>query len=205
MAIISHVPVTYPYHASGRVRSQPMAQWILLKEKGEFIETWHQSYWTVTRFVNFDFALVQVLLQQLRAGVQRVVISYDIACKYSIHFMKRIIHSSWPLVTPDEWRRLQRMEIVWLVPKFHLAAHIEGCTDRFSFNWTKDVGRTCGESVESNWASLNGLATSSREMGLVTAETRWRMLGVIGIGVRQLTKVSVFILLGLYRSEFIWT
>jgi len=39
MAIISHVPVTYPYHASGRVRSQPMAQWILLKEKGEFIET----------------------------------------------------------------------------------------------------------------------------------------------------------------------
>ncbi|KIJ24895.1 hypothetical protein M422DRAFT_194169, partial [Sphaerobolus stellatus SS14] len=51
------------------------------------------------------------------------------------------------------------------VPKFHLAAHIEGCADKYSFNWTKDVGRTCGENVESNWSSLNGLATSVREMG----------------------------------------
>ncbi|KIJ30400.1 hypothetical protein M422DRAFT_128077, partial [Sphaerobolus stellatus SS14] len=34
-----------------------------------------------------------------------------------------------------------------------------------SFNWTKDVGRTCGELVESNWASLNLLATSVWEMG----------------------------------------
>ncbi|KIJ31226.1 hypothetical protein M422DRAFT_186291 [Sphaerobolus stellatus SS14] len=47
------------------------------------------------------------------------------------------------------------MEIVWLVPKFHLASHIDGCADKFSFNWTANVGRTCGEIVESNWASLN--------------------------------------------------
>ncbi|KIJ43297.1 hypothetical protein M422DRAFT_170042, partial [Sphaerobolus stellatus SS14] len=43
------------------------------------------------------------------------------------------------------------------VPKFHLAAHIEGCADNHSFNWTKNVGRTCSKNVESNWASLNGL------------------------------------------------
>ena len=94
-----------------------------------------------------------------------MVVSYDIACKYHIHFMKRIVDPSWPLVTQDEWEALQKIELILLVPKFHLAAHIEGCADRFSFNWTKDVGRTCGESVESNWASLNGLATSTREMG----------------------------------------
>jgi len=93
------------------------------------------------------------------------VVSYDIACKYNIHFMERIAHPTWPLMTKADFQALQQMEIVWLVPKFHLAAHIEGCADRFSFNWTKDVGRTCGESVESNWAALNGLATSSREMG----------------------------------------
>ncbi|KIJ28705.1 hypothetical protein M422DRAFT_93636, partial [Sphaerobolus stellatus SS14] len=51
------------------------------------------------------------------------------------------------------------------VPKFHLAAHIDGCADKFSFNWTNNVGRTCGELVESNWATMNGLATSTREMG----------------------------------------
>ena len=120
---------------------------------------------TKDRFVNFDFALVNVLIGLINAGVRRVVISYDIACKYNIHFMERIIHPAFPLVTPQQLKALQNMEIVWLVPKFHLAAHIEGCADRFSFNWTKDVERTCGESVESNWASLNGLATSSREMG----------------------------------------
>ncbi|KAF8493322.1 hypothetical protein BU17DRAFT_59591, partial [Hysterangium stoloniferum] len=52
-----------------------------------------------------------------------------------------------------------------LVPKFHLAAHIEGCADKFSFNWTKNVGRTCGELVESNWAALGMMATSICEMG----------------------------------------
>ncbi|KIJ35185.1 hypothetical protein M422DRAFT_133371, partial [Sphaerobolus stellatus SS14] len=51
------------------------------------------------------------------------------------------------------------------VPKFHLAAHIEECADKFSFNWTKNVGRTSGESVETIWASLNGRATATREMG----------------------------------------
>jgi len=79
--------------------------------------------------------------------------------------MKRISDPAWHLVTKSEWEALQKIELVWLVPKFHLAAHIEGCADQFSFNWMKDVGRTCGESVESNWANLNGLATSTCEMG----------------------------------------
>ncbi|KAF8581767.1 hypothetical protein K439DRAFT_1353103 [Ramaria rubella] len=60
---------------------------------------------------------------------------------------------------------LASLTLVWLVPKFHLAAHIEGCVDKFSFNWTKNVGRTCGKLVESNWASLGLLANSTREMG----------------------------------------
>ncbi|KIJ47669.1 hypothetical protein M422DRAFT_163608, partial [Sphaerobolus stellatus SS14] len=117
------------------------------------------------RFVNFDFALCQVLKQILTSGLKRIVISYDIACKFHIYFEKRITHRGWPLLSTDELERLKQIEIVWLVPKFHLAIHIEGCADRFSFNWTKDVGRTCGESVQSNWARLNGLATSTREMG----------------------------------------
>ena len=97
--------------------------------------------------------------------VKRIVISYDIACKYNIHFQTRIEHPDWLRLTGDELTKLARTTIVWLVPKFHLAAHIEECADQYSFNWTKNVGRTCGESVESNWASLNGLATSTREMG----------------------------------------
>ncbi|KIJ26616.1 hypothetical protein M422DRAFT_117298, partial [Sphaerobolus stellatus SS14] len=44
--------------------------------------------------------------------------------------------------------------------------HIEGCADKFSFNWTPNIGCTCGEIVKTNWASLNLLATSTREMGM---------------------------------------
>ncbi|KAF8508438.1 hypothetical protein BU17DRAFT_56752, partial [Hysterangium stoloniferum] len=51
------------------------------------------------------------------------------------------------------------------VPKFHLAAHIQGCVEKSSFNWTKNVGCTCGELVESNWAGLGVMATSIHEMG----------------------------------------
>ncbi|KAF8507412.1 hypothetical protein BU17DRAFT_57448, partial [Hysterangium stoloniferum] len=106
------------------------------------------------RFVNFDFALVQVLLWIMQMGLHRIIISYDIACKYHINFMERIAERSWPLMTPTEQSLFSALIVVWLVPKFHLAAHIEGCVDKFSFNWTKNVGRTCGELVESNWAAL---------------------------------------------------
>ncbi|KIJ30787.1 hypothetical protein M422DRAFT_186679 [Sphaerobolus stellatus SS14] len=94
-----------------------------------------------------------------------VVVSYDVACKYNINFMHHITHLDWPLVTARELCQIKNMRVDWLVPKFHLAAHIDSFADRYLLNWTKNVGRTCGENVESNWSSLNGLATSVHEMG----------------------------------------
>jgi len=101
----------------------------------------------------------------LDSGLKRVVISYDIASKYHIHFLEHVAHPLYPLFTSEELIQLESTNLVWLVPKFHLASHIEGCADHFSFNWTKDVGQTSGESVETIWASFNHLATSTREMG----------------------------------------
>ncbi|KAJ6619067.1 hypothetical protein B0H10DRAFT_1947080 [Mycena sp. CBHHK59/15] len=54
---------------------------------------------------------------------------------------------------------------VFLVPKFHLPAHIEACNLRFSFNLTRDVGQTDGEAPERGWANANPLANSTAEMG----------------------------------------
>ncbi|KIJ27639.1 hypothetical protein M422DRAFT_271180 [Sphaerobolus stellatus SS14] len=71
----------------------------------------------------------------------------------------------WPLMTEGQRKKLSRTVLVWLVPKFHLASHIENCADKFSFNWTTNVGRTSGESVETIWVDLNQLATATREMG----------------------------------------
>lgn len=55
--------------------------------------------------------------------------------------------------------------MVFLVPKFHLPAHIEACNLRFSFNLTRDVGQTDGEAPERGWANANPLAGSTKEMG----------------------------------------
>jgi hypothetical protein len=53
----------------------------------------------------------------------------------------------------------------FLVPKFHLAAHILKCQMAFSFNFTKGVGRTEGEAPKQGWAGLSCAAASTMEMG----------------------------------------
>lgn len=161
------------------------------KESGEkYLESFERFLTIRYSFVNFDFALVQVLLAFLSLGLARFVISYDIACKYHIHFLSRIADAAWPLMTAEQQATWLSAVAVWLVPKFHLAAHIEGCADKFSFNWTKNVGRTCGELVESNWASLGLLAYSTREMGfghrrdtINDAMSDWNWRKAIGEGI----------------------
>lgn len=67
---------------------------------------------------------------------------------------------------PNEWFvNKGNVDINFLVPKFHLPAHVEKCHRDYSFNFTKGVGRTDGEGVERGWSRINDLATSTREMG----------------------------------------
>ncbi len=89
-----------------------------------------------------------------------IVISYDIACQWGVNFWERVgIYSGdlVPVQTPDN--------ITFLVPKFHLAAHIEKCQRTHSFNKTPGVGRTDGEAPERTWASSNLVASITKEMG----------------------------------------
>lgn len=86
-------------------------------------------------------------------------ISYDIACSYSVNFFRRLQHF------PDHLQfDFGETDIRWAVPKFHLLAHGKKCQGRYSLNYQRGVGRTHGEGVESNWALLNLLALSTREM-----------------------------------------
>ncbi|KAJ7169278.1 hypothetical protein C8R43DRAFT_1085538 [Mycena crocata] len=67
--------------------------------------------------------------------------------------------------SPSLWFEGDRKYMTFLVPKFHLPAHIEECNLRFSFNLTRDVGRTDGEAPERGWATVNPLASSTKEKG----------------------------------------
>ncbi|RXW17178.1 hypothetical protein EST38_g8677 [Candolleomyces aberdarensis] len=87
-------------------------------------------------------------------------ISYDIACQWFVHLLLRLsqIDPSSPLLQPD-------VEIRFLVPKFHLPAHIPACRNQFAFMLTPGAALGDGEAPERGWGELNPLATSTREMG----------------------------------------
>lgn len=86
--------------------------------------------------------------------------SYDIVCKWSVHIWDCMATYSCHL-------HFDRTgcKIIFLVPKFHLPAHIKKCQTVFSFNLTSWVGRTDEEAPEDGWVDINCVATSKCEMG----------------------------------------
>lgn len=92
--------------------------------------------------------------------VSRIVVSYDIACQWSKNILERCrLYPSNPISTSQD------LDMVYLVPKFHLNAHIQKCREAYSFNFEPKVGRTDGESPERGWAATNAVANSTKEMG----------------------------------------
>lgn len=89
----------------------------------------------------------------------RYVISYDIACQFSIHFAERM--QDFPI---DFQIRVTDCEIIFLIPKFHLPAHGSKCHIRYAFNFKTGVGRTYGEGIEGNWSEMNFASLMTREM-----------------------------------------
>lgn len=106
-----------------------------------------------------DYIILSVLQS---TQVRDIVISYDIACQWSKNFASRI-----PRYPPCLQFDLKDVNLRVVVPKFHLPAHGPQCQTRFSLNFLPKVGRTYGEGVESEWAHINGMATSTHEMGPV--------------------------------------
>ncbi|KAG1847185.1 hypothetical protein DFJ58DRAFT_717237 [Suillus subalutaceus] len=110
------------------------------------------------RYINMDYLFFSSMRSS--QGVHVLNISYDIACQWNKNLWSHM--SAFPHkfhLNHDE------KVITFLVPKFHLPAHIARCQTRFSFNFIKGVGWTDGEAPERGWADINPLATSTREMG----------------------------------------
>ncbi|KAJ7247447.1 hypothetical protein B0H12DRAFT_1203221 [Mycena haematopus] len=109
------------------------------------------------RYINMDYIFFHSI-----AGRQllRLFASYDIACQWLLNIWIRMEKYKDPTLT------LTGIQFVnFLVPKFHLPAHIEACNLKFSFNLTRYVGQTDGEAPERGWADANPLARSTKEMG----------------------------------------
>jgi hypothetical protein len=113
---------------------------------------------THIRYANMDY----IFFSCLRGNkVISLVLSYDVVCQWFKHIWKRMkqFPRSWH-VDPNG-----KIFVTFLIPKFHLPAHIPYCHNTFSYNLTKNVGRTDGEAPERGWGDVDPLAPSTREMG----------------------------------------
>ncbi|KAJ7800682.1 hypothetical protein B0H14DRAFT_3490386 [Mycena olivaceomarginata] len=106
---------------------------------------------------NMDFLLLSVLMT---FQLLWLVVSYDVACQYMIHFWERMAefpeHMQLKLAPSNVW---------WKVPNFHLPDHKKKCHSAFSFHWMRGAGKTHAETIEQNWSFSNGAARSTRLMG----------------------------------------
>ncbi|KAJ3550384.1 hypothetical protein NMY22_g526 [Coprinellus aureogranulatus] len=112
------------------------------------------------RYFNMDYIFISSLVLFGLTLLKSFIISYDIACQWSILLFSRLtkINPEAPVLKPDSETR-------FVVPKFHLPAHIPACQTRFAFMFTRGAGLGDGEAPERGWADSNPLGPSTREMG----------------------------------------
>ncbi|KAJ7233875.1 hypothetical protein B0H12DRAFT_1028257, partial [Mycena haematopus] len=109
------------------------------------------------RYINMDYIF---FIGLAGSAIIQLFISYDIVCQWFKNIWERM------KTFPSEIREhMGKKYYVFLIPKFHLPAHIEACNVLFSFNLTPCVGMTDGEAPERGWSALNPLATATAEMG----------------------------------------
>ncbi|KAF8834862.1 hypothetical protein BDN67DRAFT_992573 [Paxillus ammoniavirescens] len=134
------------------------------------------------KYINMDY----VFLSTVRStGLKTLKVSYDIACQWHKNLQARMA-----TLPEDFWVNFEEMDITFLVPKFHLPAHIAACQPLFSFNWIPGV-------PERGWANINPVASSTKEMEpghhrdtLNDHFGDWNWKKVTGLGVWVLRKIQ---------------
>lgn len=110
------------------------------------------------RYVNMDYILASTLVG---ATLCHLLIVYDIACQWSKHLRARFLDLRTDLDVD-----LDNVKVTVAIPKGHIKAHGKTCQSPFSLNYLPGSAQTDGEGVERDWAHMNALTSSTREMGL---------------------------------------
>ncbi|KAG1898330.1 uncharacterized protein F5891DRAFT_902314, partial [Suillus fuscotomentosus] len=111
------------------------------------------------RFCNMDFIFFSTIIPLL---LLNVVISYNIACQWKINLLDRMNKLPENMCIPVA---VAMSVFMFGIPKFHASAHDDGCSIPHSLNLMPGVGQTDGEGIERNWAEVNQVANSTKEMG----------------------------------------
>lgn len=112
---------------------------------------------SVRSYINVDYIFLCTIDGVITL---HIVSSYDIACQWCINFRKRVKNMPARLQPPES----VTSKITFVVPAFHLEAHIDKCKTAFSPRLTKNIARTDFECIERGWSFLNGAASAMKEM-----------------------------------------
>jgi hypothetical protein len=133
------------------------------------------------RQMNMDYSFCQAVAHTA-AGIQRVLLMYDIACQYCINLVERVKRS--PYLSLPEGLEIMKGIGVW-----HVHGHVSKCFPRYYPAFMSGTGHVDGEVLETLWAHLNlisgstrGMATSHRQEVLDDHmnDSNWKKL--VGMG-----------------------
>ena len=154
-------------------------------QKGEKYVRDHYSIAFVdvfARYINMDYLFFSSMSH---TKFVCLTMSYDIVCQWYLHLWERMLGFPQHLHID-----LEGKTVTFLVPKFHLPAHVEKCQTAFSFNLTQGVGRTDGEAPERGWSDINPLSSQTKQMGPASRRETiddhfgdWNHKKVIGLGL----------------------
>ncbi|KAG2090914.1 uncharacterized protein F5147DRAFT_748193 [Suillus discolor] len=120
-------------------------------------------------------------------AISTLNISYDIACQWHKHLWERM-----SVMSPELHLDHAAKFIRFFMPKFHLPAHVLKCQTMFSFNFSRNVGRTDGEAPERGWSNINPVASSMKAMGPGSRRDTlddhfgdWNWKKVVGLGNKE--------------------
>lgn len=127
----------------------------------------------IQRQKNMDYCTTNAMAYNTRDPVtgehiDSVLVCYDVACQYSVHFPKRCNDS--PILRGI--LLLFTATVYWAIGKFHLGAHKEDCYPKYSLNHKEGSGRKDGEDAERDWADLQAVMFASRTGTLPTREEK---------------------------------
>ena len=123
-------------------------------------------------------------------GIVRVLLIYDIMCRWWKNFKKRVDHSEFLEVSSslDIWRGIGDL---------HVKGHVKGCLTAFGLTYIEGAGVIDGEILETLWAVLNESSRSTRGASLAHRQeilddhmnhSNWKK--IVGISMAHLPHIE---------------
>jgi hypothetical protein len=152
---------------------------------------------------NIDYAVCQALNGPTMAGVTRVLLIYDIMCRWWKNFLARVDSSEFLELSPS-------LEISRGIGDMHVKGHVKGCLTGYGLSYIEGAGIVDGEILETLWSVLNESSPSTRGATLAHRgeilddhmnHSNWKK--VVGIGMNVVLHLVVVKLMMLAAGTLI--